>query len=156
VYRDGSRVGRPWFESGPAGVGGFLYSTEFRPAPGPTQPPIQRAPGAISPGVTRSGREADHSPPSSAEVKNGGAIPRLPQMSSWHIAELIKHGDNFTFYWLAHQYVTCLFIGKRSDHPRFTRLKPRLAKVEFPSDVTNAQQENQRSVIHRNGDVSLD
>jgi hypothetical protein len=27
------------------------------------------------------GREADHSPPSSAEVKNGGAIPPLPNMS---------------------------------------------------------------------------
>jgi hypothetical protein len=25
-------------------------------------------------------------PPSSAEVKNGGAIPPLPHMSSWHSA----------------------------------------------------------------------
>jgi hypothetical protein len=32
------------------------------------------------------GRVADHSPPSSAEVKNGGAIPPLPHMSSWHSA----------------------------------------------------------------------
>jgi hypothetical protein len=32
----------------------------------------------FSPGVKRQGREADHSPPSSAEVKNGGAIPPLP------------------------------------------------------------------------------
>jgi hypothetical protein len=31
----------------------------------------------------RQGREADHSPPSSADVKNGGAIPPLPPMSSW-------------------------------------------------------------------------
>jgi hypothetical protein len=36
----------------------------------PTQPPIQWVPGAISPRVKRSGREADHSPPTSAEVKN--------------------------------------------------------------------------------------
>jgi hypothetical protein len=28
-------------------------------------------------GVKRPGRDADHSPPSSAEVKNGGAIPEL-------------------------------------------------------------------------------
>jgi hypothetical protein len=28
-------------------------------------------------------READHSSPTSAEVKNGGAIPPLPHMSSW-------------------------------------------------------------------------
>jgi hypothetical protein len=36
---------------------------------GPTQPPIQWVPGALSLGVKRPGREADHSPPSSAEVK---------------------------------------------------------------------------------------
>jgi hypothetical protein len=33
------------------------------------QPLIQWVPGALSLGVKRSGREADHSPPSSAEVK---------------------------------------------------------------------------------------
>jgi hypothetical protein len=46
-------------------------------------------------GVKRPGREADHSLPSSAEVKNGGAIPLLPRMSLWHSSELIKHSDNF-------------------------------------------------------------
>jgi hypothetical protein len=51
---------------------------------GPTQPPIQRVPGPLSPGVKMPVREADHSPPSSAEVKNGGAIPPLSHMSSWH------------------------------------------------------------------------
>jgi len=39
------------------------------PALGPTQPPIQCAPGALSLVVKRPGREADHSPPSSAEAK---------------------------------------------------------------------------------------
>jgi hypothetical protein len=33
---------------------------------------------AISPGIKRQVREADHTPPSSTEVKNGGAIPPLP------------------------------------------------------------------------------
>jgi hypothetical protein len=28
-------------------------------------------------GIRRPGRDADHSPPSSAEVKNGGVIPPL-------------------------------------------------------------------------------
>jgi hypothetical protein len=37
---------------------------------------------AISLGEKMSGREADHSPPSSAEVKNGGAIPPLPHTPS--------------------------------------------------------------------------
>jgi hypothetical protein len=31
--------------------------------------PIQSVPGALSPGEKRSGREADHTPPTSAEVK---------------------------------------------------------------------------------------
>jgi hypothetical protein len=37
---------------------------------GPTQPPIQWLPGALSLGVKRPGREADHSPPTNAEIKN--------------------------------------------------------------------------------------
>jgi hypothetical protein len=51
-----------------------------------------------SPGVKRQWREADHSLSSSAEVRNGGAKPPLPHMSSWHGAYLIKHRDNFTIY----------------------------------------------------------
>jgi hypothetical protein len=53
---------------------------------GPTQPPIQWVPGAVFLGVKRPDREADHSPPSSAEVKNGGAIPPFPDISSWNCA----------------------------------------------------------------------
>jgi hypothetical protein len=34
-------------------------------------------------GGKRPGREADHPPPASAEVKNGGTIPPLPHKSSW-------------------------------------------------------------------------
>jgi hypothetical protein len=62
----------------------FLYSTASRLALGLTQPPIQWVPGAFSLGVKQLGHEADHSPPSIAEVKNGGPIPPLPNMSSWH------------------------------------------------------------------------
>jgi hypothetical protein len=36
---------------------------------GPMQPPIQWVAGALSMGVKQPGREADNSPPSSAEVK---------------------------------------------------------------------------------------
>jgi hypothetical protein len=46
-----------------------VVSMLSRPALGSTQPPIQWVPGALSLGVKRSGREADHSPPTSAEVK---------------------------------------------------------------------------------------
>jgi hypothetical protein len=40
--------------------------------------------GAFFPGVKQPGHEADHSPPSSAEVKNDGAVPQLCHMFSWH------------------------------------------------------------------------
>jgi hypothetical protein len=45
--------------------------------------------------VKRSGREAGHSPPSSAEDKKGGAIPLLSHIPSWHNVWLIKGRDNF-------------------------------------------------------------
>jgi hypothetical protein len=38
------------------------------------------------PELKRQGHEADHLPPSGAELKNGGAIPPLTHMSSWHTA----------------------------------------------------------------------
>jgi hypothetical protein len=55
--------------SSPSTVKNFLFSTSSRPALASTQPPIQWVPGTLSPGIKRPGREADHSPPASAEVK---------------------------------------------------------------------------------------
>jgi hypothetical protein len=52
------------------GLGIFLFTTFSRTALGPTQPPIQWVPGTLSLEAKQPGREADHSPPSSAEVKN--------------------------------------------------------------------------------------
>jgi hypothetical protein len=59
----------------------------FTPLPnrftlGPTQPPIQLAPGSISLLVKLPERESDNSPASSAKVKNDGAIPPLLHASS--------------------------------------------------------------------------
>jgi hypothetical protein len=54
-----------------------------RPALGPTHLPVQWVPGALSPGVMWPGREVDHSPPCSAEVKK-----------AWC---LVKHRENFAF-----------------------------------------------------------
>jgi hypothetical protein len=49
------------------------------------------------PGVKRPGREADHSPPSSAAVKEWVELyPQSPNTPSWRHAQL-KHRDNFTF-----------------------------------------------------------
>jgi hypothetical protein len=50
-------------------LGIFLFTTASRQALGPTQPPIQCISGTLSLGVKLRGREADHSPPPSAEIK---------------------------------------------------------------------------------------
>ena len=50
-----------------------------RPALGPTQPPAQWVPG-LSGGKERPGRDADHSPPSSAVVKKGWGYNSTPPM----------------------------------------------------------------------------
>jgi hypothetical protein len=49
------------------------------------------------PGGKRPGREADHSPPSSAEVKNAWSYTSTPQyvFMAWC---LVKHRDIFTFF----------------------------------------------------------
>jgi hypothetical protein len=75
----------------------FLFSTASRPTLGPTNPPILWVPEAISAGIKRPGREADHLPPSSAEVDDGVAIPPLPRMSSWQSVQFIKHRNKFNF-----------------------------------------------------------
>jgi hypothetical protein len=79
------------------GLGIFLFTTVSRMALGPTQPPIQWVPGALSLGVKRPEREADCSPPSSAEVKNAwsytSTTPKV--FMAWYF---VKHRDNFTFF----------------------------------------------------------
>jgi hypothetical protein len=60
----------------------FLFSTASRPAVRPIQPPILWVLGVVYLGVKRQGREADHSPPSRAEIKNDRAVSPLPHTSS--------------------------------------------------------------------------
>jgi hypothetical protein len=68
----------------------FIFATAFRPALEPTQSPILWAPGALTLEVKRPGREADHSPPSSAEVKNAWVYTTTPPyfFKAWC---LVKH-----------------------------------------------------------------
>jgi hypothetical protein len=54
---------------------------------GPAQPSVQEL-------------EADHTPPPSTKIKEGGAILVLPHMYTWLSAKLIKCRDNFTFFHL--------------------------------------------------------
>jgi hypothetical protein len=65
-----SDYGRSGFDSW-RGQRIFPVASVSRPAVGPTQAPVQWVPGVLSPGVkARPVRDADHSPPSSAEVDN--------------------------------------------------------------------------------------
>jgi hypothetical protein len=71
-----------------AGERYFLFSIA---ALGPTQPPVEWLLGNVSPEDKKQGHDADHSPPSTAYVKNGGAIlhpPPPPNKSSWCGASL--------------------------------------------------------------------
>jgi hypothetical protein len=74
-YSDGLLAGQPGFYSC-QGQEIFPYSTASRPALGPNQSLLSDGyRGLFFHGLNRPGREADHSPPSSAEVKNVGAVP---------------------------------------------------------------------------------
>jgi hypothetical protein len=64
-------------------MGIFLFMTMSRRLWGPSslQPPIQWVPGALFLAVKRPRLEADHSPPSSAEVKNAWSYTSTPPIS---------------------------------------------------------------------------
>jgi hypothetical protein len=88
----GYKVDDQWFKS-QQGLGIFLFTTTSRLALGPTQPPIQWVPEALSLGVKQPGHEADHSFPSSAEVKNVWSYTSTPQYAfkAWYSVK--KHKD---------------------------------------------------------------
>jgi hypothetical protein len=73
------------------GLGIFLFTAVSRMALGPTQTPIQWVPGVLSLGLKQLGREVDHSPPCSAEVKELMELYlHSPNTPSWRGAELKK------------------------------------------------------------------
>jgi hypothetical protein len=65
-------------------AGWWIFSfTASRPTVRPSQLPIQRIPEALCQKAKRPRREAAYLSPFNIDVKNGGAIPPLPYMSSW-------------------------------------------------------------------------
>jgi hypothetical protein len=70
LYRDSAVgiVSSYWLDDREVGVRIPVMSRIFTSLRS-TQPPIQWVPWAVSPEVKRPGREADHSPPTNAEVK---------------------------------------------------------------------------------------
>jgi hypothetical protein len=84
-----------WFDTRQS-LGNFLFTTVSRPALGPANPPIQWVEGKLSLEIKRPWREADHSPPSSAEVKEYVTL-YLHYPVRLHGVCSVKHRDNFTF-----------------------------------------------------------
>jgi hypothetical protein len=71
-------------------LGIFLFTIASRTALGPTQPPIQWVLGALSLGTKRPGREADHSHPSSADVKECVELYKLYKLWSSSLRCLLQ------------------------------------------------------------------
>jgi hypothetical protein len=100
VWRLGYGLDNRGSISGRGNDGIFLFTTPSRPALGPTQPPNQWVPRALTPRVKRLLREADHSPPSTAEVKNvWGYTPTPDAHPSWGRC-LVQHRNNFIVFYL--------------------------------------------------------
>jgi hypothetical protein len=92
------RAGRSGFDSW-QGHEIFLFSTASIAAMESTRPHIQWVPGALSSGLKRRGRETDHSPPSSAEVKNGWAVLPLPICLHGMVRnDIMKYRDKISSY----------------------------------------------------------
>jgi hypothetical protein len=87
-----------------------FFTTASIPALGLTQPPTQWIPGALSLVVKRPGREANHSHPSSAEVKNVWSYTSTPPIRLHCVVLNLKNTGTpfFTFYF----YLCPCFTGR--------------------------------------------
>jgi hypothetical protein len=83
----------------PVGAGNFCLRHRVHTALGPTQPPIKLVPEVLSLAVKRPGREPDHSPPSSTEVKECVELYlHSPSTPSWRGAQLENTEKTLPFY----------------------------------------------------------
>jgi len=90
-------------------VGFFLFSTAFRLALGPTQPPIQWVSGAHTLGVKLMGRKLTaHLHPVPRLRLHGAVHPLLRYI--FVVWCLVKHRDNFTFMIIVTVVVPCSLI----------------------------------------------
>jgi hypothetical protein len=77
-------------------VGLSIFAVASRPTLGTICPPIQWVSGALTPGVSRPGREADHSPHLVPRLRMPRAVLQLPQyvFMAWC---LVVPREKFTF-----------------------------------------------------------
>jgi hypothetical protein len=93
----------------------FFFSIASRPALGPTQPPIQWVPRALTPGIKRLAFEADHPSPCSANFESEWSYTS----TAWCFIKQeryilmawckVKHRNSFTFVMtsFSHMRATC-------------------------------------------------
>jgi hypothetical protein len=82
----------------PTGAGNFSFRHRIQTGPEAHPASYSVGTGVLSLGVKRLGREADHSLPSSAEVKESVRLYlQSPNTPSWRGAQK-EHRDKFTFY----------------------------------------------------------
>jgi len=96
----------------------------FRTVSGPalesTQPPVLWVPGALSLRIKWQGREADHSPLSSAGVKNAWSYTSIHPICLHCMVLCLKHRDNFTFTFTFIFYVLLrLSSREHNDHSSY-------------------------------------
>jgi hypothetical protein len=102
-------------------------------------------------GVKRPGREADHSPPSGAEVKECVELyihsPDTPSLRS----SQLKHRDNFTFYLYILLYLECnvkevsLFLNKHSASGIYKTFSYQKSSETTAMKMVNKDHNNQTS-----------
>jgi hypothetical protein len=103
--------------SSPGRVQNFLSSTSFRPALGSTQPPTQWVPGALFPDVKQQEREADHSSPTSVEVKQMWIYKSTPPIHLHGVVlNSLSTGTTLTFFIIKNDAIN-IFGGVHS-YPR--------------------------------------
>jgi hypothetical protein len=96
------------------------HTTASRTALGPTQSPIQWVSGSLSLRVKRPEREADHSPPSSAEVKEWVKLylhsSNTPQ---WRRAHLKGQGHLYLYLLYGNHLMVNRVLKQDVDSPRY-------------------------------------
>jgi hypothetical protein len=96
------------------GLGIFLFTTTSRTALGSIQLPVQWVPGALSLGIKQLGREADHSPPSSAEVEECVELyHHSSNMPSWH-GSWLKKAQGQLYLYILLLFVECMLNFTRT------------------------------------------
>jgi hypothetical protein len=140
-YSDWLRAGRRrGWSSSPDRITNFLLSTSSRLALEPIQPPTQWIAAALSPGIKRSRREADHSPPTSAKVKKMWIYTSASTIHLQGIVRILYMAVNTTLFTLPRR-LQALFSKMHTLHVSvfFFLLSHHQALhiYKFKSDVLN-------------------